>query len=140
MLSGGFKVGLPAWCPVSAVCGGALVQDATTTVAALKGIVNDFVTERCWQPFHDPKNLSTSIAIEAAELMEHFQWLRSDQLGSIREDTDAMRGICEEVADIMAYVISFANVMGIDISSTLEEKMKRNAVKYPADEYRGRFR
>jgi NTP pyrophosphatase (non-canonical NTP hydrolase) len=103
-------------------------------------MVNEFVAERCWQPFHDPKNLSASIAIEAAELMEHFQWLRSDQLGSIREDAEAMKGIREEVADIMAYVLSFASAMSIDLSSALEEKMKRNAVKYPAEQYRGRFK
>lgn len=116
------------------------MQDTTTTVAALIQLVDDFVAERCWQPFHDPKNLSASIAIEAAELMEHFQWLRSDQLDSVREDPQAMEHIREELADVVAYVLSFASMMGIDVSSALADKLKKNAVKYPVEQYRGRFK
>lgn len=116
------------------------MRDSTTTVAELIKLVNDFVAERAWEPFHDAKNLSASIAIEAAELMEHFQWLRSDQLDSVGEDAQAMAEVREELADITAYLLSFANKMGIDVSSALEEKMRKNAVKYPADRFRGRFR
>jgi len=116
------------------------VHDSTTTVAELIKLVNDFVAERAWEPFHDAKNLSASIAIEAAELMEHFQWLRSDQLNSVGEDAQAMAEVREELADIAAYLLSFASKMGIDISSALEEKMRKNAVKYPADRFRGRFK
>ena len=109
-------------------------------MAELIKLVNDFVAERAWEPFHDAKNLSASIAIEAAELMEHFQWLRSDQLNSVGEDAQAMAEVREELADIAAYLLSFASKMGIDISSALEEKMRKNAVKYPADRFRGRFK
>ena len=116
------------------------MRDQTTTVAELSKLVNDFVVERDWQPFHDPKNLSCSIAIEAAELMEHFQWLRSDQLDAVREDQAAMQQIAEELADIMAYLLSCARTMGIDLSAALADKMKKNALKYPVEEYRGRFK
>ena len=116
------------------------MHDSTTTVAELIKLVNDFVAERAWEPFHDAKNLSASIAIEAAELMEHFQWLRSDQLDSVRDDAKTMTEVREELADITAYLLSFASKMGIDVSSALEEKMRKNAVKYPADRFRGRFR
>ena len=116
------------------------MHDNTATVAELIKLVDDFVAERCWEPFHDPKNLSCSIAIEAAELMEHFQWLRSDQLDSVRKDQQAMGEIRQELADIMAYVLSFASTMGIDVSSALEDKMQKNASKYPADKFRGRFK
>ena len=116
------------------------MRDNTTTLAELIRLVDDFVAERCWEPFHDAKNLSCSIAIEAAELMERFQWLRSDQLDSVRRDPREMDQIREELADIMAYVLSFASTMGIDVSSALEEKMRKNASKYPADKFRGRFR
>lgn len=115
------------------------MKDETTTVAALKKLVEDFVNERAWQPFHDPKNLSASIAIEAAELMEHFQWLRSDQLDAIKDDEAKLAEIREELADIMAYVVSFASTMDIDLSSALEAKMIKNATKYPAEDYHGRF-
>lgn len=116
------------------------MRDATTTVAELKALMEAFVNERDWQPFHDPKNLSASIAIEAAELMEHFQWLRSEQLPDVRHDPAAMQAIREEIADILAYVLSFATRMEIDLAASLEEKMKKNATKYPASEFRGRFR
>ena len=116
------------------------MNDSTTTVAELIKLVNDFVAERAWEPFHDAKNLSASIAIEAAELMEHFQWLRSDQLDSVSKDTKAMAEVREELADITAYLLSFASQMRIDVASALEEKMRKNAAKYPADRFRGRFK
>ena len=115
------------------------MRDTNTTVSELIQLVNDFIAERQWEPFHDPKNLSVSIAIEAAELMEHFQWLRSDQLDPVKEDVEKMERIREELADIMAYVLSFASRMDIDLSAALADKMRKNAVKYPAAQYRGRF-
>lgn len=115
------------------------MSDETTTLDELKALVQRFIAEREWQPFHDAKNLSMSIAIEAAELMEHFQWLRSDQLTAVRNDPEKMRQITEEAADVLAYLLSFAHAMGIDLSTALVEKMKKNALKYPADQFRGRF-
>ena len=115
------------------------MHDRRTTVAELIGLVDEFVAERHWQRFHDPKNLSASIAIEAAELMEHFQWLRSDELDTVKQDQEKMIEIREEVADITAYLLSFSSVMGIDVSSALADKMKKNAGKYPVEEYQGRF-
>lgn len=115
------------------------MNDAQTTVAELIKLIDDFVAEREWERFHDPKNLSMSMAIEAAELMEHFQWLRSEELTSVLEHERKMAQIREELADIIAYVLSFASTMGIDLSSALEDKMKKNALKYPAEDFRGRF-
>ncbi len=116
------------------------MRDDVTTIAELKKLMEDFVTEREWQPFHDPKNLAASIAIEAAELMEHFQWLRTDELAAVREDAQQMDAIRQEVADILAFLLSFANAMDIDLSDALRDKMVLNARKYPAQEYRGRFK
>ena len=115
------------------------MSDGTTTVSDLKQLVQRFVAERQWQPFHDSKNLSASIAIEAAELMEHFQWLRTDQLEQVRNDPQKMQAIAEELADILAYVLSFAQRMEIDLSTALADKMHKNAAKYPSDRFQGRF-
>lgn len=115
-------------------------DDAHTTVSQLRELIRRFVDERDWRQFHDPKNLSMSIAIEAAELMEHFQWLRSDQLEAMKDDPEAMRQVREELADILAFAISFANTMGIDITQAVTGKIEKNARKYPAEQYRGRFR
>lgn len=116
------------------------MNDSSTTVADLIRLVDQFVAERDWEQFHDPKNLSASIAIEAGELMEHFQWLRTDELESVHNDPEKMTKIGEEVADVAAYLLSFASTMGIDISAALEDKMKKNAKKYPVDQFRGRFK
>lgn len=118
---------------------GIVVHDSSTTVVELMKLIEDFVAERGWQPFHDPKNLSASIAIEAAELMEHFQWLRSDELDKVRRDPRKMEQIQEEVADVAAYLLSFASKMGIDLSAAVAEKMKKNAAKYPVEKFHGRF-
>lgn len=114
------------------------MQDDRTTVGELKALVARFVAERDWEPFHDPKNLSASIAIEAAELMEHFQWLRSEELERAAADPARREKIAEETADILAYLVSFASRMNIDLSSALEAKMEKNAKKYPVEEFRGR--
>ena len=116
------------------------MRDDQTTIAELTALVALFVADRDWQQFHDPKNLSASIAIEAAELMEHFQWLRSDELEAVANDPKAIGEIREEVADILAYLLSFAARMKIDLSSALADKMAKNAKKYPAEQFRGKFK
>ncbi len=116
------------------------MDDKTASIEQLKQIMDRFVSERDWEPFHDPKNLSASIAIEAAELMEHFQWLRTDELAAVKDDPEAMVAIREEIADVFAYVLSFASTMNIDLASAFAAKMERNAIKYPAEKFKGRFR
>jgi len=115
------------------------VNDDQTTVGQLKQLVADFVAERDWQQFHDPKNLSMAIAIEAAELMEHFQWLRNDQVDEALP-ADELDEIREELADVAAFLLSLANVLEVDLSAAVERKMAKNADKYPAETFRGRFR
>ncbi|MCG8405596.1 MAG: nucleotide pyrophosphohydrolase [Phycisphaerales bacterium] len=116
------------------------MSDSTMTVAELRMLVQQFVDERDWSQFHSPKNLSMSIAIEAAELMEHFQWLTLNQARDIRESAEEMQQVREELADILCFALSFANVLEIDISKALKDKMVKNAEKYPVEEFRGRFR
>jgi dCTP diphosphatase len=116
------------------------MNDSDTSVAQLRKLIDEFVAARDWRQFHDAKNLSASIAIEAAELMEHFQWLHSDAVGAVSDDPGQMQAIREEVADILAYLLSFANTMEIDLSSALADKLIKNDAKYPVSKYYGRFR
>ena len=102
--------------------------DSTATIEDLKAIVNHFVEERSWKSFHSPKNLAMSISIEAAELMEHFQWSHSDSTSS---PVDHDSPIAQELSDVLAYSLALANVLGIDLSRALESKMERNRQKYP---------
>ncbi len=115
-------------------------NDQHTTVANLKDLMDAFISARDWRQFHDPKNLSASIAIEAAELMEHFQWVHSDALDEVTCDANQMAEIREEVADIFAYILSFATALDIDLATALAEKMKKNEIKYPVDRFYGSFK
>jgi NTP pyrophosphatase (non-canonical NTP hydrolase) len=113
------------------------VSDDQTTVAQLRELLRVFVAEREWHRFHDPKNLAMSIAIEAGELMEHFQWVRSEALDDALRDPRRQAEIREELADVLAYVLALSNALDLDLADALRDKMRKNAAKYPAAEYRG---
>lgn len=115
------------------------VVDGRTTIAFLKGAVREFVDERDWWQFHTPKNLSMSIAIESAELMEHFQWLTPEESIRVTRRGRVRREVEDEIADIMLYCVSLANVMDMDLSMAVMRKLEKNRRKYPKEEYRGRF-
>ena len=119
--------------------------DAHTTVGALRQAVAGFVDARDWQPFHTPKNLSMSIAIEAAELMEHFQWLTTQDARVAVQRPDEEAAVADELADILIYCLSFSNALDLDVTSAVLGKLQTNEHRYPAEESRdlpqlGRFR
>lgn len=114
-------------------------SDERTTVAELRALVRRFVAERNWQQFHAPKNLSMALAIEAAELMEHFQWIDVAESRSLGNDPARLGPVADELADVLCYALALANELDIDISRAMREKMVKNALKYPASEIRGRY-
>jgi dCTP diphosphatase len=114
-------------------------SDSNTTVAELKKLVADFVAERDWSQFHSPKNVSMALAIEAAELMEHFQWLTTEASRRLPDDRAKLAEVGEELADVVGYSLALANELGLDLSNAIRSKMVKNAQKYPADQYRGRY-
>lgn len=115
------------------------MHDETTTLAQLRAIVQEFVAERQWGQFHTPKNLAMSLAIEAAELMEHFQWLSAEQSRSLAVAPAELSEVADEMADVLCYLLAMANELNVDVSAALEAKMVKNRVKYPASEFRGRY-
>jgi len=115
------------------------MSDRETTVARLRELVEDFVARRDWHQFHTPKNLSMSLAIEAAELMEHFQWLTAEQSRAVAAHPEKLDEVSEELADVLCYALALANEMGIDLSAAIQAKLAKNERKYPADQFRGRF-
>ena len=114
-------------------------MDDQTTVAQLRALVHRFVSERQWQPFHDPKNLSASIAIEAAELVEIYQWLTTEQSLLSTGDPAIRQHTREELADVAIYCLALGNTLDIDLSQAIREKMTANAAKYPVETFRGRL-
>jgi NTP pyrophosphatase (non-canonical NTP hydrolase) len=101
--------------------------------------MSDFVSRRDWNQFHSPKNLSMSLAIEAAELMEHFQWLTVEESRTVVDQPHKLADVGEELADVICYALALANELNLDLSQIVRDKMVKNEAKYPADEFRGRF-
>ncbi|MCD6483772.1 MAG: nucleotide pyrophosphohydrolase [Candidatus Odinarchaeota archaeon] len=114
-------------------------NDDEITISHLKKIVDKFVSERDWEKYHTPKNLAESISIEAAELLELFQWRNDREIEMFLEDPKFVSEIEEELADILIYCISFANRLNIDISRAISSKMEKNKRKYPIDLYKGKL-
>lgn len=112
------------------------MPDSKTTVEELRKTVRRFIRERDWLKFHSPKNICMSIAIEAAELMEHFQWTFSSK--PEKKHIQNRAKIEEEIADIAVYVLDFCEVMKIDLSEAIRRKMIQNRKKYPAAQVRGK--
>jgi NTP pyrophosphatase (non-canonical NTP hydrolase) len=101
----------------------------------LRAIVRQFVEERDWDQFHTPKNLASALSVEAAELLEHFQWLnhgRADELGE-----DKLVEVRHEMADVLVYLVRLADKLDVDLFAAVQEKMVLNRAKYPADIVRG---
>jgi len=99
----------------------------------------DFVAERDWRRFHAPKNLAMSLAIEAAELMEHFQWISPEESRRVPENPERLGEVGDELADVLCYALAMTNELGLDLSTAIRRKIAKNEQKYPAEEYRGRY-
>ena len=111
-----------------------------TLIADVHQAVYNFRDARDWRQFHSPKNLSMSIAIEAAELMEHFQWLTAAPAAALVEsDPAAKTAIAEELADVLIYCFSLADALGCDVAAIIFDKLEKSGRKYPVEKYRGRF-
>jgi dCTP diphosphatase len=113
-------------------------MDDHTTLADLRRRIAEFIAARDWEQFHTPKNLSASIAIEAAELLEHFQWLTDEQAAAVMQDEEKLAAVADEMADVIIYTLSLANALDVDVSEAVMGKLERNEGRFPAEEWRGR--
>lgn len=107
-------------------------------VEDLKARLKQFADERDWDQFHAPKNLVMALSVEASELLEHFQWLSEEQSQNLNPEQHQL--VAHEMADIFIYLVRLAGKLDVDILRAVEEKIKLNAEKYPADKVRGSSR
>ncbi len=105
------------------------------SLETLRDCLRIFADERDWNKFHTPKNLSMALIAEAAELIEHFQWVEGDS-SHVLEDTTRL-AVEQELADILIYLVRISDKLGIDLLQAAEAKIEINAKKYPADKVRG---
>jgi len=116
------------------------LRDRKVPIAWLKQLMRQFLRERDWQKYHQPRNLAASVAVEAGELLELFQWLTPEEAATrCKDDPDFRRHVGEEMADVLMYCVSLANAMDFDIAQTIAAKMEKNRKKYPADQFRGHY-
>lgn len=104
----------------------------------LRDRLRTFATEREWDQFHSPKNLAMALIAEAAEIVEHFQWLTDRQSTNLPLDKRAL--VADELADVLVYLVRIADKLDIDLLAAAGDKMRRNELKYPAPLVKGSAR
>jgi NTP pyrophosphatase (non-canonical NTP hydrolase) len=105
-------------------------------IESLRSKLRDFAEERDWDKFHSPKNLAAALSVEAAELLEHFQWLTESESTTLSEEK--RREVSEELADVLLYLIRLADKLEIDLPQAAELKLHKNAEKYPVEKSKGK--
>ena len=116
------------------------MPDTTTTVQQLREAMAHFVHERDWEQFHSPKNLVMGLAVESAELMEHFLWIDNEPSRQVIRDPVKRGEVADEMADVACYLLALSNSLGIDLSEAISTKLTKTALKYPVEKCRGRYR
>lgn len=101
-------------------------------IPALQQQLREFAAARDWQPFHSPKNLAMAMMVEAAELLELFQWLTPQQSRELTQTAQGQLRVEEEMADVLLYLLQLADHTGIDLQAAVHAKIAKNAIKYPA--------
>jgi len=115
------------------------MSDATfDSLKQMRDALREFAAERDWDQFHSPKNLAMALTVEAAELLEHFQWLSESESSAL--SADKLAAVGAELADVFIYLVRLADKLGIDLLASAREKMTLNARRYPADAFRGSSR
>ena len=99
---------------------------------ALQQTLRDFAAARRWQPFHTPKNLSTALMVEAAELAEIFQWMSAEESQAAHLEPVMKQRIADEVADVLLCLLQLADQCAIDLPGAVAHKLVKNAIKHPA--------
>ena len=113
-------------------------QHKPQSLKYLQQKIREFIWERDWLKYHSPKNISMSIAIEAAELMEHFQWLGADESKELLRDKNKRVEIEDELADIAIYILDFCEHFGVDLEKSILSKLDKTAKKYPVRLVKGK--
>ena len=110
----------------------------TDSLIALRDRLRAFALERDWDQFHSPKNLSAALAVEASELLEHFQWLKEDESFDLSPEKRAK--VAEEIADVLLYLVRIADKLDIDVLDATLKKIDANGKKYPVEKAKGSMR
>ena len=114
------------------------MNDAKTTIEEMKQKLRKFVSERDWNEFHTPKDLSMAIATEAAEIMEHFRFRNGEVLKEYLADEENKRELSYEMADVLSFLVRMADELNVDLAAALGEKLQKNSKRYPIEAAKGK--
>jgi NTP pyrophosphatase (non-canonical NTP hydrolase) len=106
-------------------------------IDAIQENLRRFAEARDWNRFHSPKNMAMALIVEAAELLEHFQWRTEEESWRLSTHPEDYHAVREEIADVQIYLLRLADLLGIDLERAVLEKMDKNAEKYPVDLAKG---
>ena len=111
-----------------------------TTITELSALVADFISKRDWNKYHTPKNLAMSISIEAAEIMELFQWVTTEEASTnVHTDSSLRKALEDELADVFIYLLSMVNTCKIDLAQAVRNKLSENELRFPIEVVSGKL-
>jgi dCTP diphosphatase len=113
-------------------------NSSDATLSDLKDSLRRFSADRDWDQFHSPRNLATALIVEAAELLEHFQWVTEG--ASKKLTAKQLAEVRDEMADVLIYLVRLADKLDVDLLAAARDKIEKNAIKYPAAKVRGSMR
>ncbi len=113
----------------------AMNAPAVASLATLRLRIREFAEARAWERYHTPKNLAMALAVEAAELLEPFQWLTPEQSQAL--NADQREAVRQEIADVLIYLTRLADLLDIDLLDAAASKLEINARKYPVEKAHG---
>ena len=105
------------------------------TISDVQAALEQFVNEREWQPYQSPKNLAMALTGEVGELVEHFQWLTQEESSDLT--SEHLSEVRDEMADVFIYLVRLADKLGVDLIAAAEQKIHKNALKYPVEKSKG---
>ena len=113
-------------------------HESAAAIASLRDALRQFTADRAWDQFHSPKNLAMALTVEAAELLEHFQWLKEGTAAEL--EPEKLAEVREELADVLLYLVMLADKLDVDLLEAARAKLRKNAEKYPVEKARGSSR
>ena len=113
------------------------MQDSETSIEDLKKMVSEFCEERDWDQFHNSKDLAIGIVTEASELLQLFRFKDANECTDMMKRIQSKTSICDELSDVLYFVLRFAQMNDIDLSSALKKKLSKNKDKYPVESFKG---
>lgn len=114
------------------------MKDSETTINEIKKLIKEFISEREWEKYHNPKNIAESICIESSELLELFQWRNTEESEKLIKNDKFKEKVSEEIADIIIFSLSMAIRANFDVTKAIIKKLKINKEKYPVEKYKGK--